>query len=68
MLFLVMAQTRFLLSLYKYCFDVIVGMDRVLECYLLMMDKYCDHNIYCPNQGTFESEESAIHGTPGKEA
>lgn len=33
-----------------------------------MMDKYCDYKIYCPNQGTFESEESAIHGTPGQEA
>lgn len=43
-------------------------MDIGLEFYLPMMDKYCDHKIYCPNQDSFEREESATPGIPGQEA
>lgn len=45
-----------------------VGVDIGLEFYLPVMDKYGDYKIYCPNQDTFESEESAINDTPRQEA
>lgn len=37
-----------------------------LEFYLPMKDKHGGHKIYCPNQGTFEGEGSAINDAPDK--